>query len=169
MLAWPWPLLLLTCGEVLTLDTRSQAAESDGCGTANSTTSDGPNRTAFKPLTVPARAVVPHLDPQRSTHVLGWTKPLPVRLELVDRERRRQVTVGVDLIEQLVGLPLDGLDRVGARNPAQRRLLLVDEGDQSLREFRGVAALLATHRLPGGPSLRGPFGVVLDRQLGVGG
>src|SRR6266545_908835 len=89
-------------------------------------------------------------------------------LSLVECERRRQAAVGIDLREQVVGLLLDGLDRVRARNPAQRRLLLVDDGHKSLRELRGVAALLAAHCLPGGPRLGGALGVVGDRQLGVG-
>jgi hypothetical protein len=44
------------------------------------------------------------------------------RLGLVDRERRREGAVGIDLREEFVGLLLDGRDRVGACNPAQRRL-----------------------------------------------
>ena len=91
------------------------------------------------------------------------------RLGLVDRERRRQVAVGIDLREQLLGLLLDGCDGVGAGNPAQRRLLLVDDGDQGLRELGGIVGLLAAHRLPGGPGLGGALGVVVDRQVGVGG
>src|SRR5881398_2616287 len=81
-------------------------------------------------------------------------------LSLVERERRRQAAVGIDLREQVVGLLLNGLDRFRARNPAQRRLLLVDDGHKSLRELRGVAALLAAHCLPGGPRLGGALGVV---------
>jgi hypothetical protein len=36
--------------------------------------------------------------------------------ELVDRERRRQVAVGIDLGEQFAGLLLDGRDRIRACN-----------------------------------------------------
>jgi uncharacterized protein YndB with AHSA1/START domain len=50
-------------------------------------------------------------------------------LELVDRERRREVAIGIDLREEFVGLLLDSRDRVGACNPAQRGLLLSDDGD----------------------------------------
>jgi hypothetical protein len=75
--------------------------------------------------------------------------------------------VRIDLREQVVGFLPDRLDRVGAGNPAQRRLLLVDDGDQSLCELRGVAALLSADGLLGGPSLGGALGVVVDRQLGV--
>src|SRR3954453_13513402 len=89
-------------------------------------------------------------------------------LSLVERERRRKVAVGINLREQLVGLLLDGLDRVGASNPAQRWPFLVDDRDPSLGELRGITALLAAHRLPGGAGLGGPLGVVVDRQLGVG-
>src|SRR5438093_10013933 len=89
-------------------------------------------------------------------------------LSVVEPERRRQAAVGIDLREQVVGLLLDGLDRVRAGNPAQRRLLLADDGDKSLRELHGIAALLAAHRLPGGPGLGGALGVVVDRQVGVG-
>ena len=63
--------------------------------------------------------------------------------ELVDRQRRGQLAVGVDLRKQVLGLRLDGLDRVSACNPPQRWLLLVEDGDQSLRELRRIAALLA--------------------------
>src|SRR6266498_378762 len=93
--------------------------------------------------------------------------PLTSGVSLIERERRRQLAVDIDLREQVVGFLLDGLDSVGAGNPAQRRLLLVDDGDQSLRELRGVAALLAAHRLPGGAGLGGALGVVVDRELGV--
>jgi hypothetical protein len=39
-----------------------------------------------------------------------------------------------------------------------------DDGDQSLRELRRVAALLAAHRFAGGARLGGALGVVVDRQ-----
>ncbi len=66
---------------------------------------------------------------------------------LVDCERRRQVAVGVDLGEQLICLLLDRRDRIGARDPAQRRVV-VDEGDESVRELRGsppCLPLIASH------------------------
>jgi hypothetical protein len=43
--------------------------------------------------------------------------PLTSGLSLVERERRRQVAVRIDLREQLLGLLLEGSDRVGASNP----------------------------------------------------
>jgi hypothetical protein len=67
------------------------------------------------------------------------------------------------------GLLLDGSDRVGAGNPAQRRLLLVDDGYQSLRQLGRVVGLLPAQRFPGGPGLGSALGVVVDRQVGVGG
>lgn len=68
--------------------------------------------------------------------------------KLVDRKRRGQVAVGIDLGEQFVGLLLDGRNSVGARNPAHGWMLLVDDGEQSVRELGGVAAclpLMASH------------------------
>src|SRR3954451_13814767 len=88
--------------------------------------------------------------------------------ELVDPERRGQIAVGIDLCEQILGLLLDCCERVRARNPAQGWTLLVDDGDESLRELRRVAALLAAHGLPGGPGLSGALRVVVDRQVGIG-
>src|SRR6266496_1242862 len=79
----------------------------------------------------------------------------------------RQVTVGVDLGEHVLGLLLDDLDGVGAGDPAQRRLVLARELDQRLGELGGVTALLAVHALPGGDGLLGSLGVVVDRRLGV--
>ena len=75
-------------------------------------------------------------------NVMSGSRPLSSRLVLVDGERRREVAVGIDLREKVVGLLLDGLDRVGSCNPAQRRLLLVNDGDQSFGELRGVAPCL---------------------------
>jgi hypothetical protein len=55
--------------------------------------------------------------------------------------------VGVDLREQLCGLPLDGLDRVSAGNEPQRRGILGGDRHQSVSELGWVAALLATLEL----------------------
>ena len=89
-------------------------------------------------------------------------------LSLVERERRRQVAVGIDLREQLVGLLLDGCNCISACNPMQGRLLLVDDGHEGLRELGGIVCLFAAHRFPRGPGLGGALGVVVDRQVGVG-
>ena len=59
-----------------------------------------------------------------------------------------------------------------ASAPATQRsggVLLVDDREQSLGELGGIVCLLAAHRLPGRPRLGGALGVVVDRQLGVGG
>src|SRR5689334_13937666 len=89
--------------------------------------------------------------------------------DVVVGQRRGQVTVGVGLGEQLVGLLLEGGDGVGAGRPAQRRLVGVGKPDQRAGELGGVAALLAAHGLPGGDGLPGALGVVVDRGLGVAG
>jgi hypothetical protein len=52
-------------------------------------------------------------------------------------ERRGQVTVGVDLGQEVLGLLLDGLDGVGAGDPAQRRLVPARELDQGVGELGG--------------------------------
>ena len=44
----------------------------------------------------------------------------------------------------------------------------IDDREQRPRELRGIVGLLAAHRLPGWPGLRGALGIVLDRQVGVG-
>src|SRR5688500_5390231 len=84
-------------------------------------------------------------------------------LGLVERERRREVTEGVDLLlafgEFLLGL----CERVGAGDEPERRLLLVGDGQQRLGELGRVSTLLPVHAVPelalGGVAL----GVVLDR------
>src|SRR5215212_3462745 len=86
---------------------------------------------------------------------------------LLNSKRSGQLTVGVGLGQQVVGLLLDGGDRVGAGREAQRRLLLTREPDQRLGELGGVASLLAVHAVPDGYGLLGALGVVLDRGLGV--
>jgi hypothetical protein len=50
----------------------------------------------------------------------------------------RQLAVGVDLGKQGLGLLLGGGDGIGARGPAQRRLVLIGDRDQRLREFCGI-------------------------------
>ena len=109
------------------------------------------------PVRVPARAA--HVRPQlkqsdRPKHRLPYQRRRPrlasarpghTALSLVYGERPRQVAVGVDLREQLLCLLLDGLDR--ARNPAQRRPLLVDDRGQSLASLAGSPPCLPAHRL----------------------
>jgi len=46
---------------------------------------------------------------------------------------------------------------------------LVDDGHEGLRELGGIVCLFAAHRFPRGPGLGGALGVVVDRQVGVGG
>src|SRR3990170_4205865 len=69
-------------------------------------------------------------------------------LGLVERQRRRQLAVGVDLLLAFGELLLGLRERVGAGDEPERRLLLVGGGQQRLGELGGVAALLAVHALP---------------------
>ena len=89
----------------------------------------------------------------------------PGRLDLVERERRREVAERVDLRLELGDLLLGQRDCVGAGDEAARRLLLVGDGQQRLGELGRVAGLLAVLALPelalGGVAL----GVVVDRRL----
>ena len=45
--------------------------------------------------------------------------------------------MGLDLREQVLGLPLDGLDRVSASDEPQRRGMLIGDRHQSLASFAG--------------------------------
>src|SRR3954471_18929961 len=84
----------------------------------------------------------------------------PRRLE---RQRRGQGAVGVDLAPAF-GQLLFGLgDRVGPGEKPERRPLLVGDGQQRLGELDGVAALLAVHALPELALGDVALGVVLDR------
>src|SRR3954470_9981384 len=58
--------------------------------------------------------------------------------------------------------------RVCARNPAPRGLVLVGDRDQRLGELGGVAGLLAVPPFPRGNALLRALRVVVDRQLGPG-
>src|SRR3954463_14469411 len=85
----------------------------------------------------------------------------------VERERRRQLAVGVDLLLAFGELLLGLRERVGAGDEAERRLLFVGDDQERPGELGGVAALLAVHALPE-LALRGvALGVVLDRRGGV--
>src|SRR5687768_3479795 len=85
----------------------------------------------------------------------------------IEREAAGQVAVGIALSEEILRPSLERGDRIGAGGEAQRRLLLTCEVDQRIGELRGIADLLPVHTLPGGDGLLAPFGVVLDRGLGV--
>src|SRR5881392_3358525 len=56
--------------------------------------------------------------------------------------------MGVGLVEQILGLLLEGLDRVGAGGPPPRRFGLPRKLDKCLGELAGVTALQAGHFLP---------------------
>ena len=61
----------------------------------------------------------------------------------VDRHRRRQFAVRVDLIEEQLRLRLHTGDDVSAGNETQRRLLESGDGHEGCAELGGVAALPA--------------------------
>ena len=80
---------------------------------------DGAERRARHPrANVAPRPLSPRTahTPQMTTSVTASVTYSGTKL--VERERRREVTVRVDLREQRPGLLLDGLDRVSAGNPA---------------------------------------------------
>jgi hypothetical protein len=68
---------------------------------------------------------------------------------LLNSKRSGQVTVGVDLGEQVLRLLLDAGDGVGTGDPADWRLLGAGELDQRRGELGGIAALQAVHAGPG--------------------
>jgi len=97
---------------------------------------------------------------------------------LVDRQRRRQLAEGVDLLLERGDLLLGRLDRVGAGDEPERRPLLIGDGQQRLGELGRVALLLAVLALPelalGGTAVgvvghgrRGVVGRLLGEQLGT--
>jgi hypothetical protein len=88
-------------------------------------------------------------------------------LDLVERERRREVAEGVDLCLELADLLLGQRDCVGAGDEAARRLLLAGDGQQRLGELGRVAGLPAVLALPELALAGVALGVVLDRRLGV--
>src|SRR5688572_16547578 len=69
-------------------------------------------------------------------------------VRVVERERRGQVTVSVDLGEQVASFLLNARNGVGSCCPAKRRFVLARELNQRLGEFGGVTGLRAVHTLP---------------------
>ena len=69
-------------------------------------------------------------------------------MRFVERERRRELAVGVDLLLAFGELLLGLCERVGAGDEPERRLLRVGDGQQCLGELGGVAALPAVHAVP---------------------
>jgi len=91
-----------------------------------------------------------------------------IRLGVVERERRRQVAVGVDLRLEIGDLLFGYGDGIGAGDEAARRRLLARDHDERLRELGWVAGLLAVHDLVPLHPLRMTVCVVHDGRLGVG-
>src|SRR3954463_11486675 len=85
----------------------------------------------------------------------------------VERERRRQVAVGVDLLLAFGELLLSLRERVGAGDEPERRLLFAGDGQECVGELGGVADLPAVHAIPELAVSRVALGVVLDRRWGV--
>ena len=71
---------------------------------------------------------------------------LPVGGLFVEREGRRELTVGVDLRLKIGDLLLRAGDGIGAREKTPWRRLLARNRDQRMRELRRVAGLLAVLR-----------------------
>jgi hypothetical protein len=90
-----------------------------------------------------------------STHAPAFFAPFAA-------EGREQHDPGV------VDEDVDRADGVGAGDPAQRRMLLVDDFEQSLGELGGIVICLLLIDSQAGRVWGGPLGVVVDRQLGVG-
>src|SRR6185312_15329386 len=85
----------------------------------------------------------------------------------VERQRRRELAVRVDLGLKIGHLLLGGAYGIGARDEAARPLLLVRDRDQRLGELRRVAALPAVLGFPKLLLRRSALRIILDRRLSV--
>lgn len=77
--------------------------------------------------------------------------------------------MGIDLIEEQLGLLLDPGDDIRSGDETQWRGDQGRDGDKGCAELRRVSALLAVHTLPGGDGLGDALGVVIDGQFGPDG
>src|SRR6185295_10599925 len=82
---------------------------------------------------------------------LDWLKPAGHQLwsDVIVREGRGQLAVGLGLGKQCVGLGLERLHGVCAGSEASWRLLERDEFHEGVRELCRVTTLLPIHALPG--------------------
>src|SRR5437899_4584292 len=87
---------------------------------------------------------------------------------LVERGRRGQLVVGVDLRLEIGDLLLSEGDGIGAGDEAARRRLLASDPDKRSRELGRIAGLLPVLRLPPLELLRPAAGVVLNGPVGKG-
>ena len=83
-------------------------------------------------------------------------------MALIERQRCREVTVGVDLLLQDLDLLLGGADGIGARDEAAGQLFLARERDQRLSELGRIAGLLAVLGVPERQLLLPALAVVVD-------
>src|SRR4051794_24075912 len=67
---------------------------------------------------------------------------------LVERQRRGEVAIGVDLLLAFGELLLGLRDRIGAGDEPERRLCLVRDGQERVGELGRVANLVAVHAVP---------------------
>src|SRR3989449_11537198 len=108
-------------------------------------------------------SLAPYLTLARISDYLG----LPVGVGLVERERRGQFVVGVDLRLEIGDLLLGEGDGIGAGDEAARRRLLASDPDERSRELGRVTGLQAILGFPKLELLRSALVVVLDGRLRV--
>src|SRR5687767_68259 len=77
----------------------------------------------------------PRLDQRADREHARRVRRASSRLGLVERERGRQLAVGVDLLPAFGELVLSLRERVGAGDESERRLLLGSDGQQRLGEL----------------------------------
>src|SRR5207302_8554045 len=108
-----------------------------------------------------------YLAPYRTLERISNYSGLPAG-GLVERERRGQFVVGVDLRLEIGDLLLGEGDGIGAGDEAARRRLLASDPDECSRELGRIAGLLPVLRLPPLELLRPAVGVVLNGPVGKG-
>ena len=87
---------------------------------------------------------------------------------LVERERRGQLVVGVDLRPEIGDLLLGKGNGIGAGDEAARRRLLASDPDERSRQLGRIAGLPPVLRLPPLELLRPAVCVVLNGPVGKG-
>src|SRR3989441_12828078 len=108
------------------------------------------------------------LAPYRTLARISDYFGVPAGAGLVERERRGQLVVGVDLRLEIGNLLLGEGDGIGAGDEAARRRLLASDHDDGYRELGRIAGLLPVLRLPPLELLRPAAGVVLNGPVGKG-
>jgi|SRR6266571_246772 len=108
-----------------------------------------------------------YLAPYRTLARISNYSGLPAG-GLVERERRGQLVVGVDLRLEIGDLLLGKGNGIGAGDEAARRRLLASDPDERSRQLGRIAGLPPVLRLPPLELLRPAVCVVLNGPVGKG-